>query len=73
LNIANGYYGYVPALSDYENDNYEVQVSLLEAGCLEKLIDAVENSLLGEKSNSSNGVPSPHCTSLNSAPVATHL
>jgi hypothetical protein len=60
VTMANGYYGYMPSLSYYGGESYEVQVSLMAAGCLEKLTEAVDRTLSQTSGAAVNGVPRPH-------------
>jgi hypothetical protein len=58
---ANGYFGYIPSLSYYRDESYEVQVSLFAAGCLEKLTEAVDRIIsTGSHASANGGAPRPH-------------
>jgi hypothetical protein len=38
MNIANGYFSYLPPAADYERDTYQVRVALFRRGCQEEIL-----------------------------------
>ena len=39
MNIVNGHYSYLPPAADYAVGSYQVEIALVQAGSLEKLIE----------------------------------